>query len=1237
MTRAFSEVPRSTSRDNEVKSVVVGVATDKKPEVVIQSPLPSNNSLLYSAAAVSAALLSVTATTVLVLREEETKDKLQKQIHDSLHKLEGMKDRISESSKSMYYRCIDTGVAVTVLFKSLKSMLSSANEEAKVGLKMRVAALLADLSGANESRRRAIVSAGGGAVVDWLLETLSSNSTPPITQAEAARALSYLISDAATCESVLARPQAISHLFRFVYSLRPQSAKQQKRIKSLHDSGEVLKGKSMLVAAIMDIITSSCDNPNMKVFRPRLPPCADLRDIAAALQVIEEGGLELDESHDSDDDDDDRKGMRGIGIKILGGTAVIGLLRLKDIFRPDFLIPEHSNILMLPHSYFAQNYFSNNNLQYYSIIKTLSGKGGNAYVSDTMSAKKQVASNESFDYPGLWDDLQSRHVAVPLAAWALASWASASSSNRSKIAELDRDGHAVMTALMAPERTVKWHGALITQLLLEDKSLPVIDSVAEWSSSLLGIAVQASKSQDIPLAHVALSAFFVSIERSTNAQKVVMDKGLQLMREIAKQTEKDQSIQEVLAKALEVLSTRGTCLSLEESKKWSGILLRWIFGRHSAEATKSSATKVIACILEDHGPGTVAISQAWLTLLLTDLIGLSKAAPTKRIGTSSKSKEVKAGSTVQSQIIQSATQAATQLASIVVHRAESQVGATSDSTETLLMDDLLQLYPFSEHIKAKKKDRLAKVDAADNAFATLKGIKALTELCSENHAYQTRIIESGGISLLRHFMISDDYEQLAAIEAYDASRLPERQDQVSSSVDKNSNLNANSLSSVRVPSTAHIRKHAARLLNILSLQLEASEVIAQDKVWCKWLEDCADGQISGCSDLKIRSYTRATLLNIPNTKSNGDSTTYVDGQRTDMDIQGNMCPRYEDMIFLINPESSHFKCKTYDRSNISQSRTLGMDNMDLEYMHVPPHSTENVHQVIDSSKEDLKPSIPDGTFQDPQQQSGPSLDVVFVHGLCGGPFKTWRVTDDKCSTTSKSGLVEKIDQESGREGTCWPREWLAADLPQTRLLTVKYKTNLSQWSGATLPLEEVSSMLLNKLVAAGVGDRPVVFVTHSMGGLVVKQMLFQAGKEKLTKLVNNTSGVVFYSCPHFGSKLADMPWRMGLVLRPAPSIVELRSGSPRLEELNHFVRQLHKKGGLQVLSFSETKVTPLVEGYGGWALRMEVVPIESAYPGFGELVVLDGTDHINSCKPVSRTDPAYTEVLHFLQTLQRKL
>lgn len=45
----------------------------------------------------------------------------------------------------------------------------------------------------------------------------------------------------------------------------------------------------------------------------------------------------------------------------------------------------------------------------------------------------------------------------------------------------------------------------------------------------------------------------------------------------------------------------------------------------------------------------------------------------------------------------------------------------------------------------------------------------------------------------------------------------------------------------------------------------------------------------------------------------------------------------------------------------------------------------------------------------------------------------------------------------------------------------------------------------------------------------------------------------------------------------------------------------------------QTKVTPIVEGYGGWAFRMEIVPIESAYPGFGELVVSTAYLHCPQC------------------------
>lgn len=76
--------------------------------------------------------------------------------------------------------------------------------------------------------------------------------------------------------------------------------------------------------------------------------------------------------------------------------------------------------------------------------------------------------------------------------------------------------------------------------------------------------------------------------------------------------------------------------------------------------------------------------------------------------------------------------------------------------------------------------------------------------------------------------------------------------------------------------------------------------------------------------------------------------------------------------------------------------------------------------------------------------------------------------------------------------------------------------------------------------------------------------------------------------------------------------------------------------GLQVdvISFSEDKVTPVVEAYGGVKLRMEVVPIESAYPGFGDLIVLKGTDHVNACKPLNRQDVAYTKTLDFLKKVE---
>jgi protein SERAC1 len=111
----------------------------------------------------------------------------------------------------------------------------------------------------------------------------------------------------------------------------------------------------------------------------------------------------------------------------------------------------------------------------------------------------------------------------------------------------------------------------------------------------------------------------------------------------------------------------------------------------------------------------------------------------------------------------------------------------------------------------------------------------------------------------------------------------------------------------------------------------------------------------------------------------------------------------------------------------------------------------------------------------------PALDVVFVHGIRGGAFATWR---------REGVLARGAARDHLERSVCWPAAWLAPALPNARLISVDYAAPASGWEGESLPFEPTAEQLAAKLVAAGVGQRPVVFVTHSMGGLMVKGVGF---------------------------------------------------------------------------------------------------------------------------------------------------
>jgi hypothetical protein len=210
-------------------------------------------------------------------------------------------------------------------------------------------------------------------------------------------------------------------------------------------------------------------------------------------------------------------------------------------------------------------------------------------------------------------------------------------------------------------------------------------------------------------------------------------------------------------------------------------------------------------------------------------------------------------------------------------------------------------------------------------------------------------------------------------------------------------------------------------------------------------------------------------------------------------------------------------------------------------------------------------------------------------------------------------------------------------------------------------LEEQSSILLEKLRVARVGiDRPVVFITHSFGGLVCKQMLIDALSRPLHRhLPQRTVGVVFYAVPHRGSPLAQIHPSL---YRATPVMDSLRIDDPKLLALNEqFFKSLPFT---RTLSLGEGKETPY-NVFGG-TVNLDIVRPFSANPlatnrdteysllpvtpdetisapsALKEVIqspcrlhafALLDANHMQICKPESKADRRYHLLVQFLRSL----
>jgi tetratricopeptide (TPR) repeat protein len=239
-------------------------------------------------------------------------------------------------------------------------------------------------------------------------------------------------------------------------------------------------------------------------------------------------------------------------------------------------------------------------------------------------------------------------------------------------------------------------------------------------------------------------------------------------------------------------------------------------------------------------------------------------------------------------------------------------------------------------------------------------------------------------------------------------------------------------------------------------------------------------------------------------------------------------------------------------------------------------------------------------------------DVIFIHGLGGGGKDTWHPKDD--------------------EKNFWPL-WLGEDIGQTGVWSLDYPADSTKWTlkGSGMDLSQRATNILEYLSDMGFGKKPLIFICHSLGGLLIKKILEKAStleNQKWNPVLDNTKGILFLATPHSGSSLASLAKAIR-IYRPSKITQDLKADCRSLLDLGLWFSNQNDKLNIHVESLYETE--PLKNLLGKEIL---VVPEERANPNCQKCVPIpcDG-NHFTICKPKSKSAPVYVKAVSFIKTI----
>ncbi|KAK0649694.1 hypothetical protein B0T16DRAFT_136083 [Cercophora newfieldiana] len=208
----------------------------------------------------------------------------------------------------------------------------------------------------------------------------------------------------------------------------------------------------------------------------------------------------------------------------------------------------------------------------------------------------------------------------------------------------------------------------------------------------------------------------------------------------------------------------------------------------------------------------------------------------------------------------------------------------------------------------------------------------------------------------------------------------------------------------------------------------------------------------------------------------------------------------------------------------------------------------------------------------------------------------------------------------GSHGRLWLRDDLPQSIPNSRIFLYQYNSTAVYGKDRTTFVDKANDLLEairaereedgDGVDGEGSETRPILFLGHSLGGLLIKQALVNAhNNPKYRPIKEATRGIAFFATPHNGGNrmlvgIGGIAARIALDLgfQKGDNIIEmLRDGGLFSDMMQELWRQ-------QLLAYNIVTF---------WGSLDSIVPRESArlsLPGDRENVVTLAADHRSICK-----------------------